>query len=288
MQTENAAIKPRDFRFARAAEALAEDWNGKDAFRTAFFNAMSILFPEGEKSFIDSVLAHQDRITDPKLKADVRGFTAQESVHRREHLRFNQELCRARGYDLAHLEKSVKDSSAADLNLPPLTWLASTVAYEHLTATIAHGILTESSWFEGADRAIADMWRWHAIEEIEHKCVAFDVYMAAGGSRSELRKVLLLVTWEFWLRYIGPHIRYMLARSGAARWPAFRSGMRFLFGRRGLLRTCWRQYWMFFAAHFHPSNIDERALVAGALRRLEAAGPGVSYGIGAALGPSSA
>ena len=34
---------------------IATRWNGGDAFRTAFFNALSMSFPVGEQYFIDSV-----------------------------------------------------------------------------------------------------------------------------------------------------------------------------------------------------------------------------------------
>ena len=81
-------IKPRDLRFELGSE-LAAEWNGDDWFQTAFFNSMSILFPYGEKSFIDSVKAHEKCVSDEELRDAVRGFMAQEYVHRREHQRFN-------------------------------------------------------------------------------------------------------------------------------------------------------------------------------------------------------
>ena len=261
-----ADIKARDLRFPRGGNGLAKDWNGGDAFRTAFFNSMSILFPIGEKTFIDSVMAHQGAVVDPRLSADVKGFIAQESVHRREHQRFNQDLCAARGYDLEYLEKRIKDSIAADQDLEPILLLASTVAYEHFTATLAHCLLTEESWLTGADTEVANMWRWHAVEEIEHKSVAFEVYLAAGGTRSMLRTVIVYMSWEFLVRYMARNVRYMLAHDRPPLWPTLKSGLTFMLGKRGFFRSCWKQYWRFFRSDFHPNNIDERQLTEWALK----------------------
>ncbi|MDO9125370.1 MAG: metal-dependent hydrolase, partial [Parvibaculum sp.] len=77
---ENVEIVPRNRQF-NIDETLATNWHSNDPFRTAFFDAMSILFPLGEQFFIDSVKAFRDRIDDPELQRRIRGFTAQESVH---------------------------------------------------------------------------------------------------------------------------------------------------------------------------------------------------------------
>ena len=88
---------------------LATDWADNDPFLTAFFNAMSISFPAGERNFIDSVRAYEDRITDAKLAKDVADFYQQEAIHSREHRKYNKLLCQQRGYDLASLERVFLD-----------------------------------------------------------------------------------------------------------------------------------------------------------------------------------
>jgi len=253
-------IKPRDIRFPLDS-ALSSDWNGSDWFRTAFFNAMSILFPYGEKSFIDSVRANEKAATSPALKAAVRGFMAQEYVHRREHQHFNEELCVARGYSLDWLEAAIRSDSEELQDLDPLFWLATTVAYEHLTATIAGGILGRTNWLDGADAGIAKMWRWHAIEEIEHKSVAFDVYLAAGGTHAMLRKAMVLMSFEFLVRFQTRSLWHMYRRDRPPLGRTFVQAARFLFGKGGLIRGNWRHYWAFFRSDFHPDHIDDVAIL---------------------------
>ena len=96
-------VLPRNREYA-IARSLERDWFDNHPFKTAWFNAMSITFPLGEKFFIDSVRHFADRINDPKLIEDIRGFCGQEGFHRREHQRYNETLCAQRGYDLNYLE----------------------------------------------------------------------------------------------------------------------------------------------------------------------------------------
>ena len=103
---QNVEIVPRNRQF-NIDETLATNWHGGDAFKTAFFDAMSILFPLGEQFFIDSVKAFRGKFDDPELERRVRGFMAQEAVHRREHQRYNEALCRARGVPLEKMERAV-------------------------------------------------------------------------------------------------------------------------------------------------------------------------------------
>ncbi|MGI9288667.1 MAG: metal-dependent hydrolase, partial [Pseudomonadales bacterium] len=132
-------IQGRDRQFD-LKNVLATDWLDNDAFKTAFFNAMSISFPIGEKSFIDSVRAFEDRISDDKLNQEVKGFYRQEGLHSREHRKYNELLCAQRGYDLAKLEAPFSkriEQAKANKRVTPKILLASTVGMEHITAIFA-------------------------------------------------------------------------------------------------------------------------------------------------------
>ena len=70
-------------------------WNGGDAFRTAYFNALSMSFPVGEQFFIDSVRNGFKALPPEKqesFRAEVQGFVGQEATHRRLHSLYNGHL----------------------------------------------------------------------------------------------------------------------------------------------------------------------------------------------------
>ena len=144
--------------------------------------ALSSVFPDGEDYFVRSVRHYRDQITDPALKRQVAGFIGQEAVHGREHRVFNDRLA-ALGYPTKRYERFTKAGLRfRERILPPVSNLAATAALEHFTATLAELVLSreEIRRLMGAD-AVRDLFVWHALEESEHKAVAFDVYKAVGG-----------------------------------------------------------------------------------------------------------
>ncbi len=265
------SITPRNLDFD-IASPLATDWHGGDAFRTAFYNALSIMFPVGEQQFIDSVKHYRDRITDPELMANVRGFTAQEAIHRREHQKYNEALCMERGYPLDALEAPIRRRICWSLkHLPPILHLAATVAYEHWTAILADSLLSRPEQLDEAHPEMAALWRWHAIEESEHKAVAFDVYRAVGGTANMRRHIMLIVTVQFFGDAFR-HMRVMLRDAEGSRVKLWLGGLRFLFGKGGALRGLGRPWLDFFRGDFHPWDHDNRQVVARVTRELQLSG----------------
>jgi predicted metal-dependent hydrolase len=241
---------------------LTRDWHGDSAFRTAFFNAMSMLFPLGEKFFIDSVRAFRNDIKDDVLLAEITAFQGQEAIHRLKHQEYNELLCRVRGYDLAEFEKpALKRLAWVRENMSAKRQLAGTVASEHITAIMADDMLRRGDSLVGADDAIADLWRWHGVEETEHKAVAFDVYMAVCGSTKIRRRAMLMSTFFFY-KDTFRNMCIMLKHDGKLwNFREWASGLNFLFGKPGILRRIFPAYLSFFKKDFHPWQDDNRYLV---------------------------
>jgi predicted metal-dependent hydrolase len=242
--------------------ALAADWHGGSAWVTAWFNAMSLLFPLGEKFFIDSVVHFEGEIDDPQLKEEIAAFRAQESTHRVQHQKYNELLCELRGYSLERFEKNERARMEwAYRELPPRRRLAGTVANEHLTAIMAHDMLSRNDVLIGADPQIAELWRWHGVEETEHKAVAFDVFVAVGGTVSERRQALMLNTFFFFKDTLR-NLCIMLQQQGKL-WSIreWASGFKFLLLKPGLLRRVFWAWFSFFRKEFHPWQVDNRELI---------------------------
>ncbi len=245
------------------ARCLAHDWFDSHPFKTAWFNAMSITFPLGEKFFIDSVRHFSDEIDDAQLQEAVRGFCGQEGFHRREHERYNQALCQARGYDLAYMEGRLHDKiELGKKYMSPLQQLAVTAALEHITAIMAESALAEDNPMRGvAEPAMQALWDWHAAEEMEHKSVAFDVYRAVGGGE-KMRRAALRRATVFLLLDIMVGVVHMLRHDGQLWRPRlWWQGWKFLFFKDGILRRVWPAYRAWFREGFHPWQRDTRPLL---------------------------
>lgn len=157
-------------------DEIPRHWLARSPLATHLANSLNLLFPLGEKFFIRSVRAFQDRIDDPKLLEDIKGFVAQEARHAAEHHRFFDVL-RSQGYSIDRF-LSIYEAIAykfLERLFSPEFRLSTTVACEHFTATFAEGALARDFLHKEAHPVVRDLLLWHAAEEIEHKSVAFDV-----------------------------------------------------------------------------------------------------------------
>lgn len=259
---EGVSIKARNMSF-KIEQALATDWADNDAFLTAIFNAMSISFPSGEKNFIDSVRVYQDRIEDPKLRSEVKGFFKQEGIHSREHRKYNQLLCQQRGYDLGELEGVYLNRIEASKNDPKITnrvMLASTVAVEHFTASFGESFL-RGKLVKNVEGPLGDLWRWHSLEELEHKSVAFDVYRQIGGDNKMRTTVMRLSMMTLFWDVMKVAIKILRHDQQLWKWKTVKSMAKFLFSKQGFIRIHVPAYKAFFRDDFHPWDIDNRPLL---------------------------
>lgn len=170
----------RDLQFRLSPDSV-DNWHADGPYVTHFINAMSLFFPEGERYFIHTVRHYRDRIGDPALQKAVLAFIGQEAMHGREHQEYNRLLADA-GLPAQAVEAQVKRFlDALKAWLPPAAQLSVTIAQEHFTAIVADLVLNDLRLIAGADRRLSALWRWHALEETEHKAVAFDVYETVMG-----------------------------------------------------------------------------------------------------------
>jgi predicted metal-dependent hydrolase len=256
-------IRPRDRRFGRDA-TLERLWHGGSVEATAIYNALSTTFPKGEAFFVESVRMFREG-TPPKLAEEIRSFTTQEAIHSREHDLFNRRAIDS-GYDLTRLEQQVEKRLAITKSRPPIVSLAATMALEHYTAILAHELLADPTHLAGADPETAELWRWHACEEIEHKGVAYDTWLHATAHWTRWKrwnvkaKVMLYITRNFVVDRTAGALELMRQDgvTGIAAWSRL---LWYLWIRPGMFRKIAGAWFAFFLPGFHPWNEDDRDLL---------------------------
>lgn len=254
------SVIPRDIHFR--TESASATWLGGDPVATAVFNALSLTFPEGERLFIDAVRKFRGA-AQGKLAEDVRAFIKQEAIHSREHAALNGTLDRDH-YPVDWIDASVRKRLAFIRKLGPMRMLGVTISLEHFTAMLADMFDTYPELWTGTSQELVRLWRWHAMEETEHKAVAFDVFNEVTkdwtpGRRYRFRaRVMALVSMHFTVN-ITRYAAALLEADGMGRWSARWQVLRFLFGTPGLFRRLGPRYREWFKPSFHPWDHDNRA-----------------------------
>ena len=222
---------------------------------------MSSVFPDGEDFFVRSVRHYRDRITDPALKRQVAGFIGQESVHGREHRALNDRFAEL-GYRSKGLERRTKRSLAFRSRIAsPASNLAVTAALEHFTAVLAEHLMSDEAMrARFGDEAVRNVFLWHALEESEHKAVAFDVYRAVGGSE-RLRVFTMKSTRISFVVFMSHEVLVSVLRDPAAyRDGNFRRSVRNLRNSPLLSKKIWRDLCDYDRPDFHPDDRDTSGL----------------------------
>ena len=235
---------------------MAPRWNGADAFRTAFFNALSMSFPAGEQFFIDAGRAGVKRLPpeeQARWRSELQGFIGQEATHRRIHALFNAHLAR-QGLVNTWEGRIVARQRRLD-GADPRHAVAITAATEHFTAIFAEHLLAHEAVLEGAPERLRILWLWHSAEESEHRCTVFDLYGALGGNLAWRRRWMLLVTIFFAVDLARQTLRNLWNDRALFSLAAWRSAAGFLFGRQGLVRGTWSPWRAYFSPGFHPSQL---------------------------------
>lgn len=260
---ERRKVPTRRISFEESLRELPKHFAADDDLILSHLAAsLSAVFPDGEDFFVRSVRHYRSEITDPELKAQVAGFIGQEAMHGREHRAFNDRLAEL-GYPTKAVERFTKRGLAfRERVAPPISNLAATAALEHFTAVLAELILTspEARRLFGDDN-VRNLFLWHALEESEHKAVAFDVYRAVGGS--ERMRVLTMVG----VRYsfvIGMAVQVAISLAGdeatrekgrlRASWRKFKTSPL-------VSRDLWRQLKEYDRKGFHPDDIDSSEVI---------------------------
>ena len=238
---------------------IAARWNGGDAFRSAFFSALSLSFPVGEQYFMDSVRNGLKTLPEPerqKFAQEVQGFVGQEATHRRIHSLFNGHLAKL-GFK-NDIERRALKRLKANAHRDVRIHVAATAATEHFTAIFADWMLHHPEALDGAEPRLKTLWLWHSAEESEHRNTAFDIYQAISGNHAWRLRIFRYITVIFLTDVLRQTIQNLWHDDSLFKWSTWQSGFKLLMAKDGLFRGnygLWRDY---LAPDFHPSQHDAR------------------------------
>lgn len=238
-------------------------WHGNDPVPTHFFNALQALFPEGERFFMDSArdvrdMLGKDRLP-PGLDEQIRIFIRQEAMHGREHDQWTAALI-GLGYTAmdAFDKKLKRDNVWSRKKIPPLWRLSMTAASEHFTASLAHLFIYERpDLVEKAASPFRELLVYHAMEEVEHKAVCFDLYKAAEGGYWLRIFGMVFVTIDMLIR-LRNRQEYLLRTDGLWNADTRKRARDLLWGKEGIMRVLAPYLLRYFRPDFHPWETDER------------------------------
>ena len=265
-QTSNAERKvpTRRISFEESLQDLPKHFaNDGDLISSHVAAGLSAVFPDGEDFFVRSVRHFRDQVSDPDLKRQVTGFIGQEAMHGREHRVFNDRLDEL-GYPVKRIERFTKWGLELRTKLaPPKANLAATAALEHFTATLAEMVLTDDdtrNMFGHPE--VRNLFTWHALEESEHKAVAFDVYKAVGGSERVRVWTMTFLRWGFVLGMVLQTAISLLGDRQIYRPRVFFPSLRRFLKSPVVSLSVWRQLKDYNRRDFHPDDSDTNELVA--------------------------
>lgn len=249
--------------FAPLNPSKPVDWMNDDPVITEFFHALSITFPAGETFFIDSVLHYAPRMKaeHPDLYEQVEAFFKQEAAHTFVHEKWNDRIEREFGHPMEDVDREIEEVlNRLRKGMSPINQLAVTACLEHFTAGLGHlliGTPTGQGVLGQFKEPQRSMWKWHAVEEIEHKKVAFDTYQKMGGGFIRRAIMMLLVSPLFLGRVVAITMRFVAARK-LPFWSSLFHLLKWTLFSPGILTRFFPHWLLWFKPSYHPSEHDNQ------------------------------
>jgi predicted metal-dependent hydrolase len=193
----------------------------------------------------------------------------QEATHRHLHALYNahlekQGLVNHWGPRAEQRLKKGRDEFFSKSAKGYLHELAITAAFEHYTSIFGDLTLDRmdqaGDWFAGAEDPLKTLWRWHAAEESEHKCVAFDLYQRLGGNHTWRMRWFWYVTLQFSTDVFRQTVNNLWHDKTLFKPSTWWSASKFLLGRHGMVWRVAKPILAYTRKDFHPMQVGSATL----------------------------
>jgi len=236
-------------------------WNDNSPVKTYFWNSLSLGLPQLENAAVKTIANVLPSIKDEALNKCAKVFCMQESTHAIKHGVFNSAFLQGNHQSFINLDNKI---FAFVIGLLPQKFtLGLFSGVEHITSIISHvGLEQPERWFGNCNPEVYRLWDWHAMEELEHKSVCFDVYNYMGGGWLQRCITMLFVTFFILLPSVSVRLLYLLWNDKklflGRTWKQIFS---LLVGRDGVFRLILGEYLEYFKKNFNPWDQDSRSLI---------------------------
>ncbi len=177
------------------------------------------------------------------------------------HEKWNERIEDEFGHPMGEIDSEIEEFlNLLRKTINPIDQLAVTACLEHFTSGFGYVFIGTPAGLELVKRCQEpqkSLWMWHAVEEIEHKKVAFDTYKAMEGGYLRRAITMLFVTPLFLYRIVELTLRFCKAR-GLGGVGTFVHLMKWLFWSPGLLTKFIPHWLLWFKPSYHPSEHDAR------------------------------
>jgi len=239
-------------------------WLDNDPIGTHFINALQSTFPDGELFFIHAAvdgarILRQRGSLSNQMERDLKSFQQQEAHHSQQHRLWTEALIQM-GYEkFALYNKDLHQYDVWFRKHISAEWrLSITAAAEHYTASLAYLFThVNQDLLMRGDAPFNSLLLYHAMEEIEHKSVCFDLSQML--SRSYLLRILgfIFATLDLVIN-IYMRMSYLLKKDGLWGWKYRVKVWKYFLGRNGLLKGLFPRAMQYLRPSFHPWMTDER------------------------------
>lgn len=253
--SDDRMITPRAIKF-KIAKCNKKYWFDDDPVKTLHANTLTSSIPYGERFFVSCMISHLKKIKNKTLKKEALSFIRQEMNHSKAHYRLYLKVVKP-FYPKLKTRNCLyqKFFVLLALLLGNKVRLAIVAAMEHFTAVSGAYYLQNEKLIEGVDETIHSIFKWHFIEEVEHKAVAYDILQETGHNYF-VRILGFFLAFFFLLSGFLSSFLHMVWYDKLYKSRAFYKNLfSFFLGKEGMIRKLWRPYLKYLLPHFHPSEV---------------------------------
>jgi uncharacterized protein len=266
------AITPRRF-LPDLPMDIPKHWLPGDEVVSSILNAYTILVPANEGFYVRTLKECLPRLKDDGLRERCMQFIHQEAQHGVAHMRYWANL-EAQGYRFRTFEKNVDKLVFRVMEKIGPLWLRVSLVscVEHINAYVAHEFLSQDVLAK-ADPRVSSLMEWHFAEEIEHRCVAFDLLRSVAPNYAVRLLGFVLTTGLFYVLMSGLAVALLAQDKILWRMKTWTQFASHLGSGHHMLQRTLRHLVDYLRPGFHPSQVGDDALASAVLVHQASARP---------------